>query len=110
MPYQVVIRKQAKKTLEIPVWRSLEIYHLVVYNYSSRRADAYFKNQAIFTLGCRFKNKENLINAIDEITRGLFDANLGGHIYKKRISIGSKGKRGGARTIIAYKAHNKSLF
>ena len=51
-----------------------------------------------------------LINIIDEMTHGLYEANLGGHVYKKRISIGPRGKRGGARTIIAFKAHEKAIF
>jgi hypothetical protein len=52
----------------------------------------------------------NLINAIEEMAEGLYEANLGGHIYKKRISIGNKGKRGGARTIVAFKIHKRAIF
>lgn len=51
-----------------------------------------------------------LINVIGDMAQGLYEANLGGHIYKKRISIGQRGKRGGARTIIAFKAHEKAIF
>jgi hypothetical protein len=40
----------------------------------------------------------------------LFDTNLGGLIYKKRIPLGNKGKSGGARTIIAYKTEDKAIF
>src|SRR5687767_14588440 len=53
---------------------------------------------------------ENLVNTIDEIQRGLFDVNLGGHVYKKRVPIGNRGKRGGTRTILAYKAQDKAIF
>lgn len=42
--------------------------------------------------------------------QGLYEANLGGNIYKKRIALGNKGKRGGARTIIAFKIQGKAFF
>ena len=51
-----------------------------------------------------------LISAIDEIVRGLVDANLGGHIYKKRVKLPGRGKRGGARTLLAYKANDNAFF
>ncbi|STX29192.1 Uncharacterized protein conserved in bacteria [Legionella beliardensis] len=44
------------------------------------------------------------------MNNGLFDANLGSNIYKKRISLDNKGKRGGARTIVAFKFNNKAFF
>lgn len=47
---------------------------------------------------------------IDEMSHGLFEANLGGHIYKKRVPVDQRGKRGGARTIIAFKARDKAIF
>jgi hypothetical protein len=53
---------------------------------------------------------QNLIDAVHELKKGLYDAKLGGHIYKKRIAINNQGKRGGARTIIAFKAHDKAIF
>lgn len=51
-----------------------------------------------------------LVSAVNELAYGLYEANLGGHIYKKRLPLGSKGKRGGARTIIAFKVDNKAIF
>ncbi len=55
-------------------------------------------------------NDASLTAAVNEIENRLFDANLGGHIYKKRIAIGGHGKRGGARTILAFKMHQKAIF
>jgi len=52
----------------------------------------------------------NLALAVHEMTQGLYDANLGGHIYKKRVSIWNRGKRDGARTIIAFKTRDKAIF
>jgi hypothetical protein len=51
-----------------------------------------------------------LLTAIIEMTNGLYEANLGGHIYKKRLPLGHKGKSGGARTIIAFKVGDKAIF
>jgi len=41
--------------------------------------------------------------AVEELESGLYDANLGGDVYKKRVGINNQGKRGGARTLIAFK-------
>lgn len=51
-----------------------------------------------------------LLRAIDEMEQGLIDANLGGNVYKKRVSSQSRGKRGGARTLIAFKTNDKAFF
>ena len=55
-------------------------------------------------------SNQNLAKAISEIENGLIDANLGGGLIKKRVAIGSSGKSGGARTIIAYKKRIKAFF
>jgi len=46
--------------------------------------------------------------AVAEMEDGLIDADLGGHVVKKRIPLPGRGKRGGARSIIAYR--RKSVF
>ena len=51
-----------------------------------------------------------LKNIIHEISTGLYDAELGGFLYKKRIGTQSRGKRGGLRTIIAFKKEDKVFF
>ena len=51
-----------------------------------------------------------LLEAIDEMEQGLIDANLGGHVYKKRVAIQGRGKSGGVRTLLAYKVANKAFF
>ena len=53
---------------------------------------------------------EALLTAVDEIERGLVDARLGGHLVKKRVAIGSRGKRAGVRTILAYKQGDRVFF
>ncbi|MFT7684004.1 MAG: hypothetical protein ACI935_003527 [Moritella dasanensis] len=51
-----------------------------------------------------------LTQAIREMENGLIDANLGGHVFKKRISIPGQGKSGGLRTLLAFKADSMSFF
>ncbi len=53
---------------------------------------------------------EKLAKAITELSQGLNDGDLGSGLYKKRIATQGKGKRGGYRTIIAYKDGDKSFF
>jgi hypothetical protein len=38
--------------------------------------------------------------AVEETAAGLIDADLGGRVYKKRVPLPGRGKRGGARTLI----------
>lgn len=51
-----------------------------------------------------------LRQAVHEMEVGLVDADLGGHVYKKRIALKGHGKRGGVRSIIAYRASDKAFF
>ena len=51
-----------------------------------------------------------LKQAIVEIINGLIDVTLGDGLYKKRIKIGGKGKRGGSRVILAYKKNKRLIF
>lgn len=48
--------------------------------------------------------------AVEELENDLFDANLGGDVYKKRVGIHNQGKRGGARTLIAFKKDGHVFF
>jgi hypothetical protein len=41
---------------------------------------------------------------------GLVEAQLGGHVFKKRVALPGRGKRGGARTLLAYRAGNRAFF
>jgi hypothetical protein len=52
----------------------------------------------------------DLHNVIREMEAGALGNNLGGNVFKKRIALTGRGKRGGARTIIAYKADTKAFF
>ena len=51
-----------------------------------------------------------LLKAIDEMEQGLVDADLGGNLYKKRVALPGRGKRGSARTIVATNKGNRWFF
>ena len=44
---------------------------------------------------------EVLLDAVSEMEQGLVEADLGGGVVKKRIGVCGRGKRGGARVILA---------
>lgn len=51
-----------------------------------------------------------LNKAVNEIQKGLFDANLGSGLYKKRVAKKGKGKSGSYRTILAFKRDDRAVF
>ena len=51
-----------------------------------------------------------LKEAIKEFESGLFEANLGNHLFKKRIASPGRGKSGGSRTILFYQKGKKLIF
>lgn len=51
-----------------------------------------------------------LLNAVKEINKGLYEASLGSGLYKKRIAIAGKGKRSGYRTLLAFKHQEIAFF
>jgi hypothetical protein len=54
--------------------------------------------------------ENGLANALAELQAGMFEANLGGHVYKKRIRFKGHGKSGSGRTIICYKKEDRAIF
>lgn len=70
-----------------------------------------YKNIAFEHWAKRHKLSDStLLESISEIEQGMFDANLGGYIYKKRLRLGNQGKSGSARTIIAFKKGDNAFF
>ena len=51
-----------------------------------------------------------LCQAVEEMARGLIDADLGGGLVKKRVGLPGRGKRGGARTLVATNKGNRWFF
>ena len=51
-----------------------------------------------------------LLKAINEMERGLVDADLGGNVYKKRVAMPGRGKSGSTRTLIATNRQDRWFF
>ena len=52
----------------------------------------------------------SLCRAVDEMLAGLYDADLGGGLFKKRIARSGQGKRSGFRTLIATNKGDRWFF
>ena len=53
---------------------------------------------------------EALCAAVCEMIQGLIDGDLGGGVVKKRVGLAGRGKRGGARTLVATNGGNRWFF
>ena len=53
---------------------------------------------------------KDLSQAVVEMAQGLIDADLGGHVIKKRVALAGRGKRGGARTVVATNLTDRWFF
>lgn len=63
----------------------------------------------------RFAQRERITDtslkqAIERAERGLIDADLGGGLIKQRIARPGKGRSGGFRVIVAYRAQGRAVF
>ena len=69
-----------------------------------------FKNRAFNHWAKRVGlTDESLCEAVAEIEKGLVDTYLGSGLVKKRIAL-DRGKRGGARTLLAFKKGQCAFF
>ena len=50
------------------------------------------------------------MKAAKEVENGIFGADLGGGVIKKRIALDNKGKSGGARTVIFFRSGTHVFF
>lgn len=51
-----------------------------------------------------------LRRAVEKMTNGLIDADLGGGVFKKRIALPGRGKSGSARTLLATNHDDRWIF
>ena len=51
-----------------------------------------------------------LCKAVREMESGLIDADLGGHLYKKRVARPGAGKSGGYRTLLSARVGHRYIF
>ena len=54
--------------------------------------------------------EDQLADSVREIEQGLIDADLGGHLIKKRVARAGQGKSGGFRTILAFQKEERAFF
>jgi len=52
----------------------------------------------------------DLSKVLDEVEAGNFEADLGGHVLKKRVKFQGQGKRGSGRTVICFKKNDRAIF
>lgn len=70
-----------------------------------------FKHRAFSRWATAENITDNMLKeAFNEMEKGLYEANLGSGLYKKRIAMEGKGKRGGYRTLVACKWNDKAFF
>lgn len=55
-------------------------------------------------------HEQDLMVAVDEMMAGLIDADLGGHLFKKRLALQGRGKRSGARTIVTSRFGSRWIY
>jgi len=70
--------------------------------YKTRWFDRWAKKQRLSTTA--------LCEAVREMNAGLFDADLGGGLLKKRIARPGEGKRGGFRTLVVTNKGGRWIF
>ena len=63
----------------------------------------------------RWQTKQHLTDtalckAVEEMEKGLIDADLGGFLYKKRVARSGSGKSGGYRTLLSARLGNRYVF
>ena len=70
--------------------------------YKTRWFDRWARKQGLTT--------PSLCAAVREMTEGLYDADLGGGLFKKRIARQGQGKSGGFRTLVATNKGSRWVF
>lgn len=73
------------------------------------RAKRVFKLKTFGRWARKLLTDEALCVAAREIELGVFEADLGGGVCKKRVAIAGKGKSGSTRTLVA-KRHERAIF
>jgi len=73
---------------------------------SSKRV---FKLKTFSRWAKKIVSDEALCTAAQEIEQGIFEADLGGGVCKKRVATSGQGKSGSVRTLVA-KKHEQAIF
>jgi hypothetical protein len=70
--------------------------------FKDRRFDRFVSDEGI--------SDKQLKDAVGEIEAGLVEADLGGHVFKKRLARAGEGKSGGYRAIVFFKSGERTFF
>ena len=70
--------------------------------YTTRWFDRWAEKQGL--------DNDSLCKAVREMAAGLFDADLGGGLFKKRVARPGQGKSGGWRTLVATRRADRWVF
>lgn len=73
------------------------------------RARRVFKLKTFSRWAKKLLSEELLCAAAKDIEHGIFEADLGGGVCKKRIARSGRGKSGSTRTLVA-KKHERAIF
>ncbi|MDP2452231.1 MAG: type II toxin-antitoxin system RelE/ParE family toxin [Polaromonas sp.] len=68
-----------------------------------------FKTKTFDRWARKVVSDQLLCQAASEIEQGLFEADLGGGVCKKRVAVPGRGKSGSTRTLVA-KKHKDAIF
>ena len=68
-----------------------------------------FKTKTFSRWARKIISDDALCQAAREIERGVFEADLGGGLCKKRVALPGEGKSGSSRTLVA-KKHKDAIF
>jgi len=86
--------------------RSIALYAIVWDMMHKKRV---FKTKTFDRWAKKLLSDEILCKAAREIEQGLYEADLGSGVCKKRVAIAGMGKSGGTRTLVA-KQHASAIF
>ena len=79
---------------------------MAIYNYAMKRV---FKTKTFDRWARKVLTDALLCQAAREIEQGLFEADLGAGVCKKRVALPGQGKSGSVRTLVA-KKHKDAIF
>ena len=92
------------RTIKKPV--AIALCAIATYNWAMKRV---FKTKTFDRWARKVVSDVLLCQAAREIEQGLFEADLGGGICKKRVPIAGQGKSGSTRTLVA-KKHKDAIY
>ena len=70
-----------------------------------------FKNKAFTKWAAKEGVTDDALRtAVEEMARGLIDADLGDQVFKKRVATGGRGKSGGVRTLLVSRVGDRAFF